>query len=109
MNQFKPHPPGSRMLFTLKAINDFNAKEYGEVKIQLIDNQGTSIWSQIQPIAIAPFGEKSYPVVLDLPEIAGGYTLVTEFEGTLNTVEKQISRRYINVGEKGNQFFEINP
>ncbi|MEN8228757.1 MAG: glycoside hydrolase family 2 TIM barrel-domain containing protein [Bacteroidota bacterium] len=109
MKQFKPHQPGSRMLLTLKAINDFNEMENGKVKIQLIDNKGRSVWSQIQEIAIAPFGEKSYPVVLDLPDIPGGYTLVTEFKGKLNPVEKQISRRFINVGKKGNQFFEINP
>jgi len=109
MRQFEPHQPGSRMLFTLKAINDFNDHEKGMVNIQLIDYLGKSVWSQVQEIGIQPFGEKNYPVVLDLPEIEGGYILVTEFEGTLNTVDKQISRRYINVGKKGNQFFRILP
>ncbi len=88
---------------------DFNETEYGKVRIQLFNKEGRSIWSQIQNVVIAPFGEKEYPVVVDLPEIAGGYTLVSEFEGKLNSVEKQISRRFINVGKKGNQFFEINP
>jgi len=109
MNQFVPHQPGSRMLFTLKAINDFNETERGTVRIRLINNEGETIWSQVQNISIAPFREKNYPVVVDLPDIPGGYTLVTEFEGKLNSVEKQISRRYINVGKRGNQYFEINP
>ena len=107
MKQFKPHPPGSRMLFTLKAINDFNEQETGLVHIHLIDNLGNSVWSQDQAISIPPYGEKNYPVVLDLPDVAGGYTLVTEFEGTLNLVKKQISRRFINVGKKGNRFFKL--
>ncbi len=46
---------------------------------------------------------------MDLPDKAGGYTLVTEFEGTLNSVDRQISRRYINVGEKTARYFEIQP
>ncbi|MCD4710142.1 MAG: glycoside hydrolase family 2 [Bacteroidales bacterium] len=109
MKQFKPHQPGSRMLFTLKAINDFNEQETGLVHIHLIDNLGKSVWAQDQTISIPPYGNKNYPVVLDLPEVAGGYLLVTEFEGKLNPVKKQISRRYINVGGKGNQFFKISP
>ncbi|MCK4992194.1 MAG: hypothetical protein KAS29_16970, partial [Bacteroidales bacterium] len=108
MKQFKPHPPGSRMLFTLKAINDFNEQETGLVHIHLIDKLGNPVWSQDQAISIPPYGEKNYPVVLDLPDVAGGYTLVTEFEGTLNPVKKQISRRFINVGKKGNRFFKIS-
>jgi len=107
MKQFEAHPPGSRMLFTLKAINDFNEREQGQVQIHLMDKHGKSVWSQIQEIDIPAHGEKNYPVVLDLPELAGGYVLVTKFEGRLNPVEKQISRRYINVGNKGNTFFEI--
>jgi hypothetical protein len=109
MKQFKPHPPGSRMLFTLKAINDLHEREEGRVHIRLLDKQGKSMWSQVQEIEIPAYGEKNYPVVLDLPMLAGGYVLVTEFEGNLNPVEKQISRRFINVGEKGHRFFEISP
>ena len=109
MKQFTAHAPGSRMLFTLKAINDFNEEEQGQVEIRLMDKQGKSVWSQVQEIGIPAHGEKNYPVVLDLPELAGGYVLITEFEGRLNPVEKQISRRYINVGKKGNKYFEISP
>ena len=109
MHQFVPHQPGSIFLFNLKAINDFNETEYGKVRIQLINDEGRSVWSQVQNITIASFREKNYPVVVDLPDIPGGYTLVTEFEGKLNSVNKQISRRFINVGKKGNQYFEINP
>lgn len=109
MKQFEPHTPGSRLLFTLRAINDFGEKETGVVKTRLLDSQGNAVRSQLQNVEIAPYGEKSYPVVLDLPSLPGGYTLVTEFEGTLNPVEKQISRRYINVGRSGNRYFTPGP
>jgi hypothetical protein len=109
MKQFEPHQPGSSLLLTLKAINDFSETEQGRVNIRLLDGGGRSVWSQTQDISISPYREKNYPVVVDLPDISGGYTLVTEFEGQLSPVEKQISRRYINVGERGNQFYEITP
>ncbi len=109
MRQFEPHFPGSRMLFTLKAINDFGEKESGTVKVQLYDQEGRSVWSQVQKVEISGFGEKNYPVMIDLPDQPGGYTLVTEFEGGLSSVPKQLSRRYIDVGRKGNHYFEIDP
>jgi hypothetical protein len=109
MKQFAPHDPGSRILFTLKAINDFNDEESGEVNILLYNETGKEVWSQQQKIRIAPYGEKNYPVVLDLPGEPGGYTLVTKFSGSMNGLENQISRRYINVGKSGNSYYEIGP
>ncbi len=107
MKQFEPHKPGSRMLFTLKAINDLNEAESGKVKISLLDYKGKAIWSQEQEVQVAPYGEKNYPVVIDLPSEAGAYTLVTEFAGNLSPLKRQISRRYINVGTTNNKFFEV--
>jgi beta-galactosidase len=109
MKQFAPHEPGSRLLFTVKAINDFQAEENGTVRISLLDNSGRAAWSQVQVIVIAPFGEKDYPVVLDLPSIPGGYILITEFQGSLSPVKKQISRRYINVGVRQNLYYTTSP
>jgi hypothetical protein len=109
MKQFEPHMPGSQLLFTLKAINDYPEEESGNVHIQLINSEGRTVWSRDQNVVIASYGEKNYPVVLDLPVEMGGYTLVTEFQGKLNSVEKQISRRFINVGKRGNEYFEIKP
>jgi len=109
MKQFSPHEPGSQMLFTLKAVNDFTEIESGEVKIKLLDSQGDIVWSQDQKISINPFGDKNLPVVLDLPKQSGGYLLVTEFRGKLNSVSPQISRRYIKVGEGELNYFSIKP
>jgi len=104
---FEVHDPGSRLLFTLKAINDFNATETGKVLISLLDHEGNAIWKQEQEVKVAPYGEKNYPVVLDLPSKTGGYTLISEFKGMLSPVKKQISRRYINVGNTNDKFFEV--
>jgi beta-galactosidase len=109
MYQFEPHDPDSRLLFTLKAINDFNATESGRVTISLRDQKGNIVWKQEQEVKVSPYGEKNYPVVLDLPSEAGGYTLMTEFEGKLSPMKRQISRRYINVGYRSNHYFEVTP
>jgi hypothetical protein len=107
VKQFEPHETGSRLLLTLKALNDFSAEESGTVLISLLDHEGNAVWQQEQEVRVAPYGEMNYPVVLDLPSKAGGYTLVTGFEGELSPLEKQISRRYLNVGKKNNIFFEV--
>jgi len=109
MAQFGPHEPGTQLLFTLKAINDFAEVEVGTVTIKLYDEGGKVEWTQSQSISIAPYGDKNLPVILDLPGRAGGYTLVTEFKGNLNPVKNQISRRYIKVGETEYRYFGINP
>ncbi len=109
MKQFPPHEPGSQLLFTLKAINDFGEDESGMATITLYDDQGKISSVQTLEVSIAPFGEKHYPVLLELPAQAGGYTLVSVFEGKLNPVKKQISRRYINVGSKGSEYYEVLP
>jgi hypothetical protein len=74
-----------------------------------MNSVGEVVWSEQQKIAVAPYGEKNYPVVLDLPWEPGGYTLVTEFDGALNPVRPQISRRYINLGSRTNQYFTPEP
>ena len=44
MKQFEPHVPGTQLLFTLKAINDFAEEESGEVNILLYDSDGNTVW-----------------------------------------------------------------
>jgi hypothetical protein len=109
MKQFASHEPGSQLLFTLKGINDFAEKETGVVSIKLIDDQGKVVWEQSQSIEIDGFGDKNFPVILNLPEKPGGYVLVTEFEGKLSPVKKQISRRYLKVGNVEHRYYELNP
>lgn len=94
-----PHKPGSTFLFTLKAINDLHEKENGRLKISLINAKGESMWQQEQDISLLPYEDKSVPVSMTIPEVVGGYVIVTEFEGDNNPVKIQLSRRFIKVGE----------
>jgi hypothetical protein len=105
MKQFKPHEPGSQLLFTLKAINDFGEQETGSVDVLFYNTAGKVVWEKKMDIRIAPYGEKSYPVVLNLPSEAGNYTLVTKFRAALSPVESQISRRFIRVEDSSQPFF----
>lgn len=109
MKQFASHEPGSELLFTLKGINDFAEKETGVVSIKLIDDQGKTVWEQSQSIEIDGFGDRNFPVILNLPEKPGGYVLITEFEGKLSPVKNQISRRYLKVGNVEHTYYELNP
>lgn len=109
MKQFLPHEPGSQLLFTLKGINDFPKTETGMVSIKLFDENGKEVWSQTQEIELEAFSDKNFPVILDIPEKAGGYLLVTEFKGNLNPVKTQISRRYLKVGNATYTYHEIEP
>jgi beta-galactosidase/beta-glucuronidase len=109
MNQFEPHQPGSQLLFTLKGINDFARKETGMVLIKLIDDHGAEILVQSQSIEVDGFGDKNFPVILNLPENPGGYVLITEFSGKLSPIKKQISRRYLKIGNVEHKYFEIKP
>ncbi len=95
------HEPGSRLLLTLKAINDFAQADRGSVSLSLLDSAGKVVLVQEQDVEIAPYGEKNLPVVLDLPSEAGGYLLLSEFHSSLSPVKKQQSRRFIRIGDAG--------
>lgn len=104
-----PHNPGKNLMLTLKGINDFAELESGRVQVKLYDSQGMIVRSQQLEVEIDAFGEKDFPLIMELPSSPGGYTLVTEFSGKLNPVEVQKSRRYIKIGDLTNSYFEINP
>lgn len=110
MKHIEPHKPGSSLLFTLNTINDLHENENGKLKISLLDDKGESIWNEEKNISLLPNEDKSIPVSMTLPEVAGGYVLVTEFGGENNPVKKQISRRFIKVGElEEYKYYEVEP
>ncbi len=106
----KSHEPGGSLLFTLNAINDLHEKEVGKLKISLLNDEGKSMWIQEQQISLLPYENKSIPVSMTIPEVAGGYVLVTEFEGEHNPVDKQISRRFLKVGQLDEyKYYDLKP
>ena len=96
-----PHQPGSTLLFTLNAINDLTEEVNGKMVLNLLDAQGKVVVNFDQTVSLLPYEDKSLPVSITLPIESGGYVLTTEFNSDQNPVNKQISRRFIKVGEKG--------
>jgi hypothetical protein len=92
----RPHLPGSILLFNLAGINNYSTPVEGKVKIRLINKEGKSTTAQEISVKLESFLRKDIPVMISLPNEAGGYVLVAEFTPKNGT--PVISRRFINVG-----------
>lgn len=105
----KPYVPNSELNFNLVGINDLDASKTGEVRIKLLNDSGKEVIDKTVSIEIPAFNKIYSPVSLALPNIVGGYLLLTEFT-TPNNTEKVISRRYIRVGDGDNfKYFDLKP
>ena len=103
----EPHQPGSNLLFNLTGINNFATTVSGTVKIKLIDSSGKSVSEQTIHAKLQSFLRTDIPVSLNLPEKAGGYLLVAEFNPENGS--PVISRRYIRVGKLTDYtYYDIN-
>ena len=110
MKHLVPHETGSQLLFTLVALNDLHETENGKLHISLLNSEGKKMWDEEREISLLPYEDKSIPVSLTIPDAPGGYVLVTEFEGDLSPLNKQISRRFIKVGELDTYtFYDLKP
>jgi hypothetical protein len=105
-----PHEPGSQLLFSLVAINDLHETEMGQLRIHLLNAEGDAVWNEEREISLMPYDRISFPVSITLPDEHGGYVLVTEFTGNNNPVKKQISRRFLRVGEADEYiYYDLKP
>ncbi len=104
----EPHQPGSALLFTLAGINNHNKPVNGTVKIKMINANGDNFSEQNFPVKLESFLRTDIPVSFVLPTQAGGYVLVAEF--TPDKGQTVISRRFMKIGQSGNNsFFKLNP
>ena len=105
-----PYQQGKDLIFNLIAINDYNKKSKGRVKVRLLDSQGNGTVENQYEISVSSYGKTIMPVSLLLPEKSGCYTLVAEFIPE-NEIRQVISRRYIRVGETSTSadFYELKP
>ena len=105
-----PCQPGGDLIFNLIAINDFNKKSNGKVKVRLLDSQGNQTIENQYDVSVSSYGKTILPVSLSLPEKSGCYTLVAEYTPE-NEAKKVLSRRYIRVGEteSSTHFYELEP
>ena len=90
-------------------VNDTNEKRSGTVEFKILNSKGEIISSQITHISVEANWEKLVPLSLEIPKRPGGYMLISELDdGNKNTM-KQVSRRYIRVGNvEAPEFFEYS-
>ncbi|MDR2563450.1 MAG: glycoside hydrolase family 2 [Prevotellaceae bacterium] len=101
------HKPGESLIFNLIGINDNKFHTNGNIRLQIFDSKGNSIYSDSMKIKINAFGKTFVPVQLKLPDKEGAYLLTAEYSD--ETITKPvISRRYLKVGDKNTNFEYYN-
>lgn len=93
----KHFEPGIFQSINLFGINDTAKKKDGTVVLKIVDVKGDVVFKQSTSITIGPFWETLLPMTVKLPDIPGGYLLLSELHDNEGTV--QLSRRYILVGD----------
>ncbi len=91
--------PGKRHTFKLFGINDNSSEQQGVASLKLIDAEGKVVTEESFDVQIAPHFEQNYVINITLPDNPGGYLLLSELIDSNNI--SQISRRYIRVGDTG--------
>ncbi|MDW3211989.1 MAG: glycoside hydrolase family 2 TIM barrel-domain containing protein [Reichenbachiella sp.] len=91
--------PGSVFNFNIQVVNDTTVAKTGSVRYELMDVQGAVVAEGIQQVAVQPFWQTLLPVTLTLPEKAGGYLILTTLDDPNSNRMKQVSLRYIQVGD----------
>lgn len=97
MKHQEPYSTGENISFTLYGINDKNKDVNGNMELLLYDENGNVERLKQNEVSIPATGNKSIPVCISLPEKAGGYVLVSNFQ--IENGEKITSRRYLKVGK----------
>lgn len=104
----EPHQPGSMLTFNLAGINNKPSTVNGTVSVKLINQKGKSVSEQKYKVKLNSYLRTDIPVVVKLPGIAGGYTVVAEF--TPENGSPVISRRNIRVGKLAEySYFDLKP
>lgn len=98
------YQPGEQLAFLLAGVNDLKSGVSGKVKLQLIDASGKTVREEIRSIHIPAYNRVNIPVVLQLPDIEGGYLVSTLFtpDGQPDSFR---SRRYIRIGKDQDMVF----
>ncbi len=91
----------------LLAVNDSGDKKSGELIFNLLDQNGKVVFEDKQRVMVDAFWQKNIPIQVKMPAKKGGYMFISYLkEDGLDDIA-QVSRRYINVGEKKKyEYFE---
>lgn len=94
--------PGETYNFNIMVVNDTTATKTGTVKYQVLDVKGKVLSTGQKEVKIEPFWQSIIPVNITLPTEKGGYMILTELTDPNSNMMKQVSRRYIKVGDIDN-------
>lgn len=93
---------GADRSFDVMMINDEDAPTKGTVSLVVEDQAGKVLATASRPYELAAYGQMTYPLSLQMPNIEGGMTLkaiATPLEGA--TKDKTTSRRFFKLVAKG--------
>jgi beta-galactosidase/beta-glucuronidase len=93
------HVPGSELSLNLLAVNDSKHPGKGTARVTLQDQDNHVMFSKEIAVESAPFWQSMHPLTVKLPDLPGGYMLLSELIGDQQETIPQVSRRYIIVGE----------
>jgi hypothetical protein len=101
------YKPSTRQNIELFATNESEKTQSGKIALKCIDSKGNATMLKGLNVELEPFGYKSIPVTIQIPGKEGGYMLLTELtdDAAEKPEIKQISRRYIRVGNIENPVF----
>jgi beta-galactosidase len=93
--------PAATTSINLFATNESGETKSGKVTLKCINAEGEAILLKELDVELKPFGYKSISVNVQIPEKEGGYMLLTELsdKAAKESDIKQVSRRYIRVGD----------
>jgi hypothetical protein len=93
--------PATTTSINLFATNESGETKSGKIAIKYIDSKGVPTLLKEIDVELKPFGHKSVPVTIQIPDKEGGYMLLTELSDNAAKESdiKQVSRRYIRVGD----------
>jgi hypothetical protein len=93
--------PATTTRINLFATNESGETKSGKMTLKCIDAEGKAILLKELDVALKPFGYKSISVNVQIPDKEGGYMLLTELSDNAAKESdiKQVSRRYIRVGD----------
>jgi len=103
------YAPHEDLVFNLTGINDLKNDVEGTVTLKLLGPEGKVLLERKQNVVLKAYSRINIPSLINLPEQAGGYLILSEFrkKGSEEAVK---SRRYIRIGsEKALLFPNVSP
>jgi beta-galactosidase len=89
---------GAKHTFLVMLVNDDPKPSSGELTLVLEDQAGSSISKQAEHFEIAAFGQMTYPIDFDVPNVTGNYVLKAAAQ-PISGLQKEptLSRRWVEL------------